>query len=60
LDNEELHNLYSSPNISYYQDTEIKKCEAGWICSTHGTDDKMHEYEILIKENRKGSTTLRT
>ena len=52
MDNEDLHNLYSSSNISYYQGIEIKKCEAGWICSTHGTGDKIHEYEILIKEIR--------
>jgi hypothetical protein len=35
--NEELHNLYSSPNISKL----IKSgSEMGEACSTHGTDEK--------------------
>jgi hypothetical protein len=37
LHNEELHSLYSSPNIISDQ---IKEDEMGWACSTHGGDYK--------------------
>jgi hypothetical protein len=34
LHNEELHNLYSSPNT--IEDDHIKECEIGRACSTMG------------------------
>jgi hypothetical protein len=37
LHNEELHNLYSSPNTDNYND-EVKEDEMGRACSTKGGD----------------------
>jgi hypothetical protein len=39
LNNEELHNLFSSLNETYYQDDQIRKGEIGGTCSTHGRDE---------------------
>jgi hypothetical protein len=36
LHSEELHNLYSSPNII----RQIKTNEVGWSCGTHGRGEK--------------------
>jgi hypothetical protein len=35
LHNEELHNLYDSPNIIRVIRDEIKEDEMGWACSSH-------------------------
>jgi hypothetical protein len=43
LHNEELHNLYSSPNI---KNDQVKKDEMGRACSTNGA--KRNAYRILV------------
>jgi hypothetical protein len=42
LHNEELHNLYSSPNIII----QVKEDEMGRACSTNG--EKRNAYTILV------------
>jgi hypothetical protein len=36
LHNEELHNLYSSPDII----RQVKANEVGWVCGPHGRGEK--------------------
>jgi hypothetical protein len=44
LHNEELHNLYASPN---YQDDQIKENEMGGACNTHESE-RRNAYEIFV------------
>jgi hypothetical protein len=44
LHNEELHNLYSSPDI--IRQIKVKEHEVGRACGTHGTGEKM--YKVLV------------
>jgi hypothetical protein len=40
LHNEELHNLYSSPNTSIIRVIKIKENEVGGACSKNGSYEK--------------------
>jgi hypothetical protein len=53
LHNEELHNLYASPNIFTYQ---IKEDERGGACSKHGKDEKC--IKISVGKGRDHSEDL--
>jgi hypothetical protein len=54
MHNEELHNLYSSPNII----RQIKENEVGAACSTHGRGEKgVHGFG---GKSRRNETTRKT
>jgi predicted RNA-binding protein YlqC (UPF0109 family) len=46
LHDEELHNLYSSPNIMNFQ---VKEDEMGRVCSKNG--EKRNAYKILVRKS---------
>jgi hypothetical protein len=56
LHSEELHNLYSSPNITEHD--QIKENELGGACDTHGTGDK--SVKGCSGKARKKETTQKT
>jgi hypothetical protein len=54
LHNEELHNLYSSPDII----RQVKANEVGEACGTHGKGEK--SVQVFGRKSRRKETTWKT